>query len=111
MRLGLRGRFVAFVSAIVIAFGVVLTALSVRAVSVFLQTYMHLVLGPVFLLLGMFLVVPVLGVVATTWRSVLRILGATEDEIPGPPDPHEAVEEDGAVTPPGDLTSEPDGAA
>jgi PAS domain S-box-containing protein len=31
MRLGLRGRFVAFVSAIVIAFGVVLTALSVRA--------------------------------------------------------------------------------
>ena len=31
MRLGLRGRFVAFVSAIVIAFGVVLTSLSVRA--------------------------------------------------------------------------------
>ena len=31
MRLGLRGRFVAFVSAIVIAFGVVLTALAVRA--------------------------------------------------------------------------------
>jgi PAS domain S-box-containing protein len=31
MRLGLRGRFIAFVSAIVIAFGVVLTALSVRA--------------------------------------------------------------------------------
>ena len=31
IRLGLRGRFVAFVSAIVIAFGVVLTALSVRA--------------------------------------------------------------------------------
>ena len=30
MRLGLRGRFVAFVSAIVIAFGVVLTALAVR---------------------------------------------------------------------------------
>lgn len=33
MRLGLRGRFVAFVSAIVIAFGVVLTALAVRAQS------------------------------------------------------------------------------
>jgi PAS domain S-box-containing protein len=31
VRLGLKGRFVAFVSAIVIAFGVVLTALSVRA--------------------------------------------------------------------------------
>lgn len=31
MRLGLRGRFIAFVSAIVIAFGVVLTALAVRA--------------------------------------------------------------------------------
>ena len=31
MRLGLRGRFVAFVSAIIIAFGVVLTALAVRA--------------------------------------------------------------------------------
>ena len=33
MRLGLRGRFVAFVSAIVIALGVVLTALSVRVQS------------------------------------------------------------------------------
>jgi PAS domain S-box-containing protein len=33
MRLGLRGRFVAFVSAIIIAFGVVLTALSVRVQS------------------------------------------------------------------------------
>ena len=31
MRLGLKGRFVAFVSAIIVAFGVVLTALSVRA--------------------------------------------------------------------------------
>ncbi|MEX1343871.1 MAG: AI-2E family transporter [Candidatus Limnocylindrales bacterium] len=38
-------------------------------------------------ILGMFLVVPVLGVVATTWRSALRILGAEEDEIPGPPEP------------------------
>ena len=32
------------------------TAMSVPAVSLFLQKYMHLVLGPVFLLLGMFLV-------------------------------------------------------
>jgi len=32
------------------------TALSVPAVSLFLQEYMHLVLGPIFLLLGMFLV-------------------------------------------------------
>ncbi len=32
------------------------TALSIPAVSLFLQKYMHLVLGPVFLLLGMFLV-------------------------------------------------------
>lgn len=32
------------------------TALSIPAVSVFLQKYMHLILGPVFLLLGMFLV-------------------------------------------------------
>ncbi|MGA2621015.1 MAG: aromatic aminobenezylarsenical efflux permease ArsG family transporter [Thermoguttaceae bacterium] len=32
------------------------TALSIPAVSLFLQKYMHLVLGPVFLILGMFLV-------------------------------------------------------
>ena len=32
------------------------TAMSVPAVSLFLQKYMHLVLGPIFLLLGMFLV-------------------------------------------------------
>lgn len=32
------------------------TALSIPAVSVFLQKYMHLVLGPIFLLLGIFLV-------------------------------------------------------
>lgn len=32
------------------------TAMSIPAVSVFLQKYMHLVLGPVFLVLGMFLV-------------------------------------------------------
>jgi len=32
------------------------TALSIPAVSIFLQKYMHLLLGPIFLLLGMFLV-------------------------------------------------------
>jgi len=32
------------------------TALSIPALSVFLQRYMHLVLGPIFVLLGMFLV-------------------------------------------------------
>ena len=32
------------------------TAMSIPAVSIFLQKYMHLVLGPIFLLLGMFLV-------------------------------------------------------
>jgi cytochrome c-type biogenesis protein len=32
------------------------TAMSIRAVSVFLQTYMYLVLGPIFLILGMMLV-------------------------------------------------------
>jgi cytochrome c-type biogenesis protein len=32
------------------------TAMSIRAVSVFLQTYMHLALGPIFLVLGVFLV-------------------------------------------------------
>jgi cytochrome c-type biogenesis protein len=32
------------------------TALSIPAVSMFLQKYMHLLLGPIFLLLGMFLV-------------------------------------------------------
>mgnify|MGYP001827537367 CR=1 FL=1 len=42
-------------------------------------------------ILGMFLVVPVLGVVSTSWRSVLRVLGADDDEIPGPPDPLEAA--------------------
>jgi cytochrome c biogenesis protein CcdA len=33
-----------------------MTAMSIPAVSVFLQKYMHLVLGPIFLVLGMFLV-------------------------------------------------------
>ncbi len=36
-------------------------------------------------ILGMFLVVPVLGVVGTTWRSLLRIMGGDEDELPRPP--------------------------
>jgi predicted PurR-regulated permease PerM len=44
-------------------------------------------------ILGMFLVVPVLGVVSTTWRSMLRVLGADDHEIPGPPDPLAAVDE------------------
>jgi predicted PurR-regulated permease PerM len=44
-------------------------------------------------ILGMFLVVPVLGVVSATWRSMLRVLGADDDEIPGPPDPLEAAAE------------------
>jgi len=41
-----------------LALGVLLTttALSIPAVSLFLQKYMHMVLGPIFLLLGMFLV-------------------------------------------------------
>ena len=34
------------------------TAMSIPAVSLFLQKYMHLVLGPIFLVLGMFLVGP-----------------------------------------------------
>jgi predicted PurR-regulated permease PerM len=42
-------------------------------------------------ILGMFLVVPVLGVVGTTWRSVLSILGADDDEIPPEPEPEPAV--------------------
>jgi cytochrome c biogenesis protein CcdA len=41
---------------LVLAQLVTMTAMSIPAVSVFLQKYMHLVLGPVFLLLGMFLV-------------------------------------------------------
>jgi predicted PurR-regulated permease PerM len=49
-------------------------------------------------ILGMFLVVPVLGVISTTWRSVLRIMGASEDEIPGPR-PDRSIE-DAGLTPP-----------
>ncbi len=36
--------------------------------------------------LGMFLVVPVLGVVLTTWRTVLRVIGSDDDDFPGPPE-------------------------
>ena len=35
-------------------------------------------------ILGMFLVVPVLGVVLTTWRTVLRVIGSDDDGFPGP---------------------------
>jgi predicted PurR-regulated permease PerM len=52
-------------------------------------------------ILGMFLVVPTLGVVGATWRSVLRVLGADEAEIPGPPDPDAA----GMPTPPADESA------
>ncbi len=43
-------------------------------------------------ILGMFLVVPALGVVGATWRSVLRLLGASDDEIPGPPEPDDTAD-------------------
>ncbi len=52
------------------------TAMSIPAVSVFLQKYMHLVLGPVFLVLGMFLVGMVttdLGGAAMTEKMQTRI--------------------------------------
>lgn len=41
---------------LVLAVVLTVTALSIPAVSIFLQRYMHLLLGPLFLLLGMFLV-------------------------------------------------------
>ena len=47
------------------------TALSIPAVSLFLQKYMHLVLGPVFLLLGMFLV----GLITVTAGGTLMNAG------------------------------------
>ena len=37
-------------------------------------------------ILGMFLVVPVLGVVLTTWRTILRVIGSDDDGFPGPAD-------------------------
>ena len=37
-------------------------------------------------ILGMFLVVPVLGVVLTTWRTILRVIGSDDDDFPGPPE-------------------------
>jgi cytochrome c biogenesis protein CcdA len=45
------------------------TALSIPAVSLFLQKYMHLVLGPIFLLLGMFLVGLITATVGGTMMS------------------------------------------
>jgi cytochrome c biogenesis protein CcdA len=47
------------------------TALSITAVSIFLQQYMHLVLGPIFLLLGMFLV----GLITTTMGGAMMSEG------------------------------------
>ena len=38
-------------------------------------------------ILGMFLVVPVLGVVLTTWRTILRVMGSDNDDFPGPVEP------------------------
>lgn len=59
-------------------------------------------------ILGMFLVVPALGVVATTWRSILRVMGADEDEIPGPPldDAGGATEAAASGSDPGDLATD-----
>ena len=50
--------------------------------------------------------VPVLGVVGTTWRSILRVLGSSDDEIPGPPDPYEQTDvvEDEEAEPPPEAT-------
>ncbi|MEN6458258.1 MAG: aromatic aminobenezylarsenical efflux permease ArsG family transporter [Thermoguttaceae bacterium] len=47
------GRCIAYLA---LAVFLATTAMSIPAVSLFLQKYMHLVLGPIFLLLGMFLV-------------------------------------------------------
>ena len=47
------------------------TALSIPAVSLFLQQYMHLVLGPIFLVLGMFLV----GLVTFTGGGAMMSAG------------------------------------
>ena len=59
-------------------------------------------------ILGMFLVVPALGVVATTWRSILRVMGADDDEIPGPPvdDAGEATEAATSESDPGGLATD-----
>jgi hypothetical protein len=46
-------------------------------------------------ILGMFLVVPALGVVAATWRPVLALLAGTDPE-PGP----QAAVPDGTAGPP-----------
>jgi len=47
------------------------TAMSIRPVSLFLQAYVHLVLGPVFLLLGMFLV----GLITTSLGGAMMTAG------------------------------------
>jgi predicted PurR-regulated permease PerM len=50
-------------------------------------------------ILGMFLVVPVLGVVSTSWRSVLKIMGGGEDEPTVPPQDDIAGIEDEVAAP------------
>jgi predicted PurR-regulated permease PerM len=42
--------------------------------------------------LGMFLVVPALGAVAATWRTVIALLGGTEPDPPAGPDPDASVD-------------------
>ena len=62
------GRCVAY---IVLASLLTATALSIPAVSLFLQKYMHLLLGPILLLLGMFLV----GLITTTLGATMMSEG------------------------------------
>ena len=62
------GRCVAYIA---LASLLAATALSIPAVSLFLQKYMHLVLGPILLLLGMFLV----GLIATTLGATMMSEG------------------------------------
>jgi predicted PurR-regulated permease PerM len=47
--------------------------------------------------IGMFLVVPFLGVVAATWRTVLRVLDTKPVDALGPPEP-EPVASDAALS-------------
>ena len=61
---------------LVLAMLLTMTALSIPAVSIFLQKYMHLLLGPVFLLLGMFLV------------GLITVLGGGTTDERGPAGPH-----------------------
>ena len=48
-------------------------------------------------IMGMFLVVPVLGVVITTWRTVLKVMGSDEDELPGTPATSPSETDDAAL--------------